>query len=302
VVIGEGLVCDTPEEVHQYIVSGQNEEALKAINDEKQMNACVIIEVGFYIGEQTAAVRNEQGELRITKILVVGVMTEKGFHATKPAVQYTAFLTKEEGADVSAPTFSLVTWKPEYAQNSREVQNWYKSQEMTPATRERLGVAWKSCCEHGDVVRTQFRVEYQGGAFLDNGSTSRMASGRKFPTTSFTGANTLPTSERLSSFTNRPDRSFASIRRKRASEMHAKLCDRCPYKPEDLGILHCALAQQFCCARCDPRDKIPSFPRRHQWIHKRHLRAFQQETPHDARSATKTSFTSKRAVDPTAAL
>jgi hypothetical protein len=167
VVIGEGLVCDTPEEVHQYIVSGQNEEALKAINDEKQMNACVIIEVGFYIGEQTAAVRNEQGEWRITKILVVGVMTEKGFHATKPAVQYTAFLTKEEGADVSAPTFSLVTWKPEYAQNSREVQNWYKSQEMTPATRERLGVAWKSCCEHGDVVRTQFRVEYQGGAFLD---------------------------------------------------------------------------------------------------------------------------------------
>ena len=61
VVIGEGLVCDTPEEVHQYIVSGQNEEALKAINDEKQMNACVIIEVGFYIGEQTGAVRNEQG-------------------------------------------------------------------------------------------------------------------------------------------------------------------------------------------------------------------------------------------------
>jgi hypothetical protein len=60
-VIGEGLVCDTPEEVHQYIVSGQNEEALEAINDEKQMNACVIIEMGFYIGGQTGARRNEQG-------------------------------------------------------------------------------------------------------------------------------------------------------------------------------------------------------------------------------------------------
>ena len=68
-VIGEGLVCDTPDEVRQYIVSGQNEEALEAINDEKQRNACVLIEVVFYIGEQTETVRNEQGEWRITKIL-----------------------------------------------------------------------------------------------------------------------------------------------------------------------------------------------------------------------------------------
>jgi hypothetical protein len=67
--------------------------------------------------------------------------------------------------------------------------------------------------------------------------------------------------------------------------MRVKLCDRCPYKPEDLGMLYCASAQHFCCARCDPRDKIPSYPRRHQWIHRRHLRAFQRETTRDARSA-----------------
>src|SRR5580692_3123391 len=85
-----------------------------------------------------------------------------------------------------------------------------------------------------------------------------MASGRKFPTTSFTGVNTLPTNERPSSSTNRPGRSFASVRRKRASEMRVKLCDWCPYKPEDLGILHCASAQHFCCAPCDPGDKPPA--------------------------------------------
>jgi hypothetical protein len=45
------------------------------------------------------------------------------------------------------------------------IGDWYKSQELNPAARERLGVAWKSCCEHGDVVRTQFRVEQNGSAY-----------------------------------------------------------------------------------------------------------------------------------------
>jgi hypothetical protein len=57
------------------------------------------------------------------------------------------------------------TWKPEYAQLSQEVRDWYKNQELNPAARERLGVAWKSCCEHGDVVQTQFRVEQNGSAY-----------------------------------------------------------------------------------------------------------------------------------------
>jgi hypothetical protein len=57
------------------------------------------------------------------------------------------------------------TWKPEYTQLSQEVRDWYKSQELNPAARQRLGVAWKSCCEHGDVVRTQFRVEQNGSAY-----------------------------------------------------------------------------------------------------------------------------------------
>jgi hypothetical protein len=56
------------------------------------------------------------------------------------------------------------TWKPEYAQLSQGVRDWYKSQELYPAAQQRLGVAWKSCCEHGDVVRTQFRVEQNGSA------------------------------------------------------------------------------------------------------------------------------------------
>ena len=49
-------------------------------------------------------------------------------------------------------------WRAEYAQNAPEVQQWFKDQQLNPATKERLGVSWNGCCEKGDVFRTQFRV------------------------------------------------------------------------------------------------------------------------------------------------
>ena len=54
---------------------------------------------------------------------------------------------------------AYATWKPEYAQLSQEVKDWYKGQTLNQATWERLGSpSWHSCCEHGDVFKTQFRV------------------------------------------------------------------------------------------------------------------------------------------------
>jgi len=51
------------------------------------------------------------------------------------------------------------TWKPEYALNSPEINQWYKDQQLNPATWERLGSpSWHGCCEKGDVFKTQFRV------------------------------------------------------------------------------------------------------------------------------------------------
>ncbi len=43
------------------------------------------------------------------------------------------------------------------------VRDWYQAAELTDAARQRLGVAWKSCCEHSDVFRTQFRVNKDNG-------------------------------------------------------------------------------------------------------------------------------------------
>ena len=51
------------------------------------------------------------------------------------------------------------TWKPEYAQNSPEVNQWYKDQQMTEETWRRLGSpSWHGCCEKGDVFRRRLEA------------------------------------------------------------------------------------------------------------------------------------------------
>jgi len=47
-------------------------------------------------------------------------------------------------------------WKPEYANAPQAVRDWYQHAELTPKAQMRF--PFKSCCEHADVVKTQFRV------------------------------------------------------------------------------------------------------------------------------------------------
>lgn len=51
-------------------------------------------------------------------------------------------------------------WKPEYANSPPEVQQWYRNAELTEAARKRF--PYKKCCDHADVVKTQFRVTSTG--------------------------------------------------------------------------------------------------------------------------------------------
>jgi hypothetical protein len=44
-------------------------------------------------------------------------------------------------------------WKPEYAQLSPSIQQWYKDAVMTPETKERLHTSFSGCCDEGDVVK-----------------------------------------------------------------------------------------------------------------------------------------------------
>jgi hypothetical protein len=68
------------------------------------------------------------------------------------------------GAFVLIPTIKAwPRWDERFAQIEQSIRDWYKAQEMNPATWERLGSpSWKSCCEKGDVFHTQFRVINNG--------------------------------------------------------------------------------------------------------------------------------------------
>lgn len=57
-------------------------------------------------------------------------------------------------------------WKPEYAELPPQVREWYRTRELTPAARKRLG--WDNCCDHADVVRTRFQVERSTGGDIWN--------------------------------------------------------------------------------------------------------------------------------------
>lgn len=49
-----------------------------------------------------------------------------------------------------------VTWKPEYANQPLEVQEWYRNAELTKQAQSRF--PFKKCCDHSDVVKTRFNV------------------------------------------------------------------------------------------------------------------------------------------------
>jgi hypothetical protein len=53
-------------------------------------------------------------------------------------------------------TTAQARWKPEYASQPQDVLDWYRNAELTPKAQMRF--AFKNCCEHADVVKTQFRV------------------------------------------------------------------------------------------------------------------------------------------------
>jgi hypothetical protein len=47
-------------------------------------------------------------------------------------------------------------WKPEYASQPPEVQQWYRNAELTAAAQSRF--PFRKCCDHSDVVKTRFNV------------------------------------------------------------------------------------------------------------------------------------------------
>src|ERR1700686_2571357 len=85
------------------------------------------------------------------------------------------------------PATSQAKSKPEYASNSPEIRDWYKSRKLTDAAAKRF--AFKSCCDRSDKVETQFRVDkatgedtwcYQKDGEMDRSTAGRYLVGRAF--------------------------------------------------------------------------------------------------------------------------
>jgi hypothetical protein len=97
IFLGEGLVCDTPEQVERYILSTDTEATLVQINAEKA-HSCALVDVAFYKGQVVKHVHNDEGMWAITHILVIGLVVGEDIQSVQPALQWTAFLTKDRGA------------------------------------------------------------------------------------------------------------------------------------------------------------------------------------------------------------
>src|SRR3954449_6861104 len=50
------------------------------------------------------------------------------------------------GAAAAVASQAQATWKPEYANNPPEVQDWYRNAELTEAAKIRF--PFKKCCDH----------------------------------------------------------------------------------------------------------------------------------------------------------
>lgn len=96
---GTGLICDSKEQVEQFLKlqnSGTSSEAaIEEINGDT--NACAIASVAYARVETAGSARSRQGMVNIVLITIVAVHNGAFWVRGPPFAQYTMFLSKEEG-------------------------------------------------------------------------------------------------------------------------------------------------------------------------------------------------------------
>lgn len=98
ILLGKGLVCNTAEQVEEFIVLASNdaEDALKQVNEKAHdASACGILSVAFIEGDVVKTITGEHAG-RIVQIGIVGVEVNGGWLHIKPFVQFTFYVTEQE--------------------------------------------------------------------------------------------------------------------------------------------------------------------------------------------------------------
>jgi len=99
VQIGSALVCDTQQQVERFVAlyNGDVHNALMAVNGEQtttakpaRKHACDVATIAYVMGPEVSQARSTSGTFRVVRVLVLGVLTEKGMQASEPTPFYSA--------------------------------------------------------------------------------------------------------------------------------------------------------------------------------------------------------------------
>ena len=95
---GVGLICDTQEQVVQFVENfkGDQDAALKLVNE--TANVCGIMGVAYFEGERVTQVTTPQGIADVVQIMVIAVNIGGGWIQGTPMLQYTLVLLKGSNA------------------------------------------------------------------------------------------------------------------------------------------------------------------------------------------------------------
>jgi hypothetical protein len=96
--VGASLVCDTQGQVERFVAlfAGDAQSAVRVVNtEEHNPSACGIVKVAYLRGNQIGMARHGDNAFQIVRILVVGVETEGGMRAVRPAAYFSLFGVKE---------------------------------------------------------------------------------------------------------------------------------------------------------------------------------------------------------------
>jgi len=100
VEVTSGLICDTQEQVEQFVAlyDGNTRDTAERVNvAENDPTACVISGIAYVRGRKLATARTKDTTFQIVPILVLGVVTDKGIQAVAPARYFSAIEVKEIG-------------------------------------------------------------------------------------------------------------------------------------------------------------------------------------------------------------
>jgi hypothetical protein len=107
VQVGSALVCDTPQQVERFVAlyNGDVQTTLSTVNSEQASNneqaakqPCDVATIAYVMGPEVSQVRstNGNGTFRVVRVLVLGVLTEKGLQASVPTPFYSAAQVEEQ--------------------------------------------------------------------------------------------------------------------------------------------------------------------------------------------------------------